>query len=135
MMIVPDAANMPPALWQTEILAPEICAGAGPRIWRTLSCNAYMPYIPECVKKRPPPLVLSGSLPPGAVLRSAMKTAGLAVRHKAQIFEAADRQMREACPWQRTGGVVDHQMVDVIVGDAGLGKGLGAGPHGTRAKR
>ena len=24
-------------------------------------------------------------------------------------------------------GVVDHQMVDVLVGDAGLGKGLGAG--------
>jgi len=35
--------------------------------------------------------------------------------------------MREACPWQRTAGVVDHQMVDVAVGDAGLGEGLGAG--------
>jgi hypothetical protein len=35
--------------------------------------------------------------------------------------------MREACPWQRTGGVVDHQVVDVVVGDAGLAKGLGAG--------
>jgi hypothetical protein len=53
--------------------------------------------------------------------------AGLAARHKTQILEAIDRQMGEACPWQRTGGVVDHQMVDVVVGDAGLGKGLGAG--------
>jgi hypothetical protein len=23
--------------------------GAVPRIWRTLSCNAYMPYMPECM--------------------------------------------------------------------------------------
>ena len=67
MMIVPEAANMPPTPWQTEILAPGICAGAIPRIWRTLSCNAYMPYMPECMYERPPPLVLSGRLPPGAV--------------------------------------------------------------------
>ena len=44
MMIVPEAAIMPPTPWQTEILAPAIWAGAAPRIWRTLSCNAYMPY-------------------------------------------------------------------------------------------
>jgi hypothetical protein len=37
MMIVPEAANMPPTPWQTEILAPGTCAGAMPRIWRTLS--------------------------------------------------------------------------------------------------
>jgi len=49
MMMVPEAANMPPTPWQTEIRAPGICAGADPRIWRTLSCNAYMPYIPECM--------------------------------------------------------------------------------------
>src|SRR5450759_1449694 len=48
-MIVPDAANMPPTPWQTEILAPGTCAGAMPRICRTLSCSAYMPYIPECM--------------------------------------------------------------------------------------
>src|SRR5271170_716090 len=76
MMIVPEAANMPPTPWQTEILAPGIWAGAVPRIWRTLSCNAYMPYMPECMYERPPPLVLSGSLPvPGAVLRSQIKLA------------------------------------------------------------
>jgi hypothetical protein len=62
MMMVPEAANMPPTSWQTEIRAPGICAGADPRIWRTLSCKAYMP---ECIKERPPPLVLSGSFPPG----------------------------------------------------------------------
>src|SRR4051812_30854327 len=48
-MMVPDAANMPPTPWQTEILAPGTCAGATPRIWRTLSCSAYMPYMPECI--------------------------------------------------------------------------------------
>jgi hypothetical protein len=40
MMIVPDAANMPPTPWQTEIRASGIWAGAVPRIWRTLSCKA-----------------------------------------------------------------------------------------------
>ncbi len=52
--------------------------------------------------------------------------AGLAARHKAEIFEAVDRQMRE--------GVVDHQMVDVVVGEAGLGEGFGAG-DAERARR
>jgi hypothetical protein len=28
--------------------------------------------------------------------------AGLTARHKAEVFEAVDRQMRKACPWQRT---------------------------------
>jgi hypothetical protein len=49
MTTVPEAANMPPTPWQTEILAPGIWAGAVPRIWRTLSCSAYMPYMPECM--------------------------------------------------------------------------------------
>jgi hypothetical protein len=49
MMIVPDAANIPPTPWQTEIFAPGTWAGAIPRIWRTLSCKAYMPYMPECM--------------------------------------------------------------------------------------
>ena len=52
--------------------------------------------------------------------------AALAAPDKAQIFEAVDRQMGE--------GVVDHQMVDVAVGDAGLGEGLGA-RHAERARR
>jgi hypothetical protein len=49
MMMVPEAANMTPTPWQTETLAPGIWAGAVPRICRTLSCSAYMPYIPECM--------------------------------------------------------------------------------------
>jgi len=68
--------------------------------------------------ERPPPLVLSGSLPPGGVAVGD-EDAGLAARHKAEVFEPVDRQMRE--------GVVDHQVVDVVVRDAGLGKGRGAG--------
>jgi hypothetical protein len=40
MMIAPDAANMPPTPWQTEIRASGIWAGAVPRNWRTLSCKA-----------------------------------------------------------------------------------------------
>src|SRR6202012_4198997 len=48
-MMVPDAANMPPTPWQTEIFAPSTCAAAMPRICRTLSCSAYMPYMPECM--------------------------------------------------------------------------------------
>ncbi len=48
---------MPPTPWQTETRALSIWAGVVPRIWRTLSCNAYMP---ECMYERRPPLVLSG---------------------------------------------------------------------------
>ena len=36
-MIVPEAANMPPTPCAIEIFAPGTCAGAMPRIWRTLS--------------------------------------------------------------------------------------------------
>ena len=46
MMIVPDAANMPPTPWQTEILAPGIWAGATPRIWRTLSAWQWVIVAP-----------------------------------------------------------------------------------------
>jgi hypothetical protein len=47
--IVPLAANMPPTPWHTEIFAFGTCAGAMPRICRTLSCSAYIPYMPECM--------------------------------------------------------------------------------------
>src|SRR5467141_146367 len=106
MMIVPEAANMPPTPWQTEIRASGIWAGAVPRIWRTLSCSTYTPYMPECMYERPPPLVLSGDA--GGGVMPGDEGSGLAARHKAEVFEAVDRQMRKACPWQRTGGVVDQ---------------------------
>jgi hypothetical protein len=44
------------------------------------------------------------------------ESSGLAARHKAQIFEAVDRQMGE--------GVVDHQVVDVVVGIPASAKAL-----------
>ena len=46
---VPDALNMPPTPWQTLIFAPGTWAGAVPRICRTLSCRANMPYMPVWV--------------------------------------------------------------------------------------
>src|ERR1700674_2134116 len=119
MMMVPEAANMPPTPWQTEILAPGIwrrrCRASGPRspAMHTCAVHAGM-HVGEAaaigVERQ---LAAGGGGMPGD------EGAGLALRHKAEIFEAVDRQMRE--------GVVDHQMVDVVVGDAGLGKGLGAG--------
>ena len=42
--------------------------------------------------------------------------------------------MREACPWQRTGGVVDHQVVDVLVRDAGLGKCVNSATTGSAGR-
>ena len=64
-------------------------------------------------------MVLSGNLPPGGGVALGDETAGPAARRKAEVFKAVDRQMRE--------GVVDHQMVYVLVRDAGLGEGRGAG--------
>jgi len=49
---VPAAANMPPTPWQTLTFASGTWAGATPRICRTLSCRAHMPYIPECMYDR-----------------------------------------------------------------------------------
>jgi len=54
---------------------------------------------------------VEGELAAGGGVMSCNEVSGLAARHKAQILEAVDRQMRE--------GVVDHQMVDVAMGDAG----------------
>src|SRR5689334_7627846 len=111
MMIVPDAANMPPTPWQTEILAPGIWAGAMPRIWRTLSCNAYIPYMPELHVGKTAAIGVERQLAAGGGMALGDEGAGLAARDKAEIFKAVDRQVRE--------GVVDHQMVDVVVRDAG----------------
>src|SRR2546422_578678 len=113
MMIVPDAANMPPTPWQTEILAPGIWAGATPCIWRTLSCSAYMP---ECMQERPPPLVLSGSLPPGALGRDQDQRAA-AIGHETAL--------------QQPERVGDHPRVQHILdGD----RRPGVGPPGPAAR-
>ena len=58
--------------------------GAVPRIQCTLSCKAYMP---RTMYERRPPLVLSGSLPPEAVLCPAMKA-------PASPFGAKPRSLR-----------------------------------------
>src|SRR5688572_5119421 len=47
--IAPLAANIPPTPSAIETWAPGTWAGAMPRSWRTLSCSAYIPYIPECM--------------------------------------------------------------------------------------
>jgi hypothetical protein len=117
MMLVPEAANKPPTPCQTEILAPGIWAGATPRIWRTLSCSAYV--------GKPAAISVERQLSAVGGVALGNETAGLTATDKTQILEAVDRQMRKACPWQRTGGVVDHQMVDVVVHDAGTSRGAG----------
>ena len=47
MMIVPEAANVPPTPWQTDISV-AVWVAPAPRIWRTLSYIGYMPYLLEC---------------------------------------------------------------------------------------
>src|SRR5580704_16799098 len=141
MMIVPEAANMPPTPWQTEIQAPGIWAAATPRIWRTLflqrvhAVHAGMNIGKAAAigVERDPRAAGPAGRPgdAGTVLRSAMKAPASprGMRYKAEILEAVDRQTEE--------GVVDHQMVDVVAGGAGLGKGCGAGdaegPRGSAA--
>ncbi len=51
--------------------------------------------------------------------------AGLFMRHEAEVAEAEQRQVRE--------GVVDHHMIDVLVGDAGLAER--GGPRDTEGAR
>jgi len=55
----------------------------------------------------------------GAGIAVGNEFAGLFMRHEAEVAEAIERQMRK--------GVVDHQMVDIPVGNAGL-------PEGRRAR-
>ena len=42
----------------------------------------------ECMQERPPPLVISGNLPPGAVSRSTTKALAAPARHTTEILEA-----------------------------------------------
>src|SRR6201999_2164974 len=48
----------------------------------------------------------------GAGVAVGDELAGLLMRHEAEVAEAIERQMRK--------GVIDHQMIDVLVGDAGF---------------
>jgi len=119
MMIVPEAANMPPTPSQTEIRAPGIWAGEIPRIWRTLSCKAYIAVHAGMHVGKTAAIGVGRQFAAGGGIALGDEGSGLAAGYEPQILEAVDRQMRE--------GVVDHQMVDVLVRDPGLGEGLGAG--------
>ncbi len=46
---VAAAENMPPTPCTRDSFAPLTCAGEMPRICRTPSCRANMPYMPECM--------------------------------------------------------------------------------------
>ena len=66
---MPAAESMPPMPFTSESLVPGTWRGPhSPRCWRTASMIGKMPYIPEWVYDRPPPLVLMGSVPPGVDL-------------------------------------------------------------------
>jgi hypothetical protein len=73
MMMVPEAANMPPTPWQTEILAPGICAGGDPaHLAHALLQGVHAVHAGTHVLKTAA-VGVEGNFPPGAVLRSAMK--------------------------------------------------------------
>src|SRR6516165_8921942 len=100
MIIVPEAANMPPTPWQTEILAPVIWAGGGAAhlAYTLLQCVHAVMHVGKAAA-----IGVEWQLAAGGSSALGDEDAGLAARHKAEILEAVDRQMREACPWQRTG--------------------------------
>jgi hypothetical protein len=100
-MMVPDAANIPPTPWQTEIRAPGIWAGAVPRIWRTLSCKAV--YTGMHVRKTAA-ISVERQFAAGSGVALGDERLRLRRAAQAEVFEAVDRQMRKACFWQRTGG-------------------------------
>ena len=54
-----------------------------------------------------------------------MNAAGLLVRHEAEVLEPVERQVRE--------GVVDHQVIDVVVRDAGFAR-TPSGPATRKAR-
>ncbi len=73
MMIVPEAANMPPTPWQTEIQAPGIWAAATPRIWRTLFLQRVHAVHAGMNIGKAAAIGVERQLAAGTVLRSAMK--------------------------------------------------------------
>jgi hypothetical protein len=91
MMIVPEAANTPPTPWQTEIRASGIWAGAVPAhlAHALLQCVHAGMHVGEAAA-----IAVERQLAAGGGVRSAMKAPASAARHKAQIFEAVDRQVR-----------------------------------------
>src|ERR1700756_4647345 len=107
MMMVPLAANMPPTPWQTEILASGIWGDAAhlahALLQRVHAVHARM-HVGEAAA-----IGVERKLAARACITRCDEFAGLFMRHEAEVAEAEQRQMRK--------GVVDHQMVDVLMCD------------------
>jgi len=87
MMIVPDAANMPPTPWQTEIRARGLGGGNAAHLAHALL---------QCVHagmhvRKPAAIGVERQLAAGSGVASGDEGAGLATLDKAQILEAVDR--------------------------------------------
>jgi len=117
-MMVPDAANMPPTPWHTEILAPEPaparCRASAARSPAGRTCRTCRNHVAEAAA-----IGVERQLAAGPGVAVGDEFAGLFVRHEAEI---ADRraQMRER--------VVDHQMIDVLMRNAGFRNASGPRP-------
>ena len=88
-----------------------------------------MPYIPGCTQERPPPLVLTASLPPGAIGAALHERAPLAFGAKAQIFQEQDRVDGER--------VIQHGQPDIAMRQPGhrVGARTALGGRGDREVR
>ena len=94
MMMVPDAANIPPTPWQTEIWAPGFGRGR---------CRAFGARFLQCVHAvhagmhvgEEAAIGVERQFAAGGSIALGNKPAGLAASDEAQIFEAVDRQMCE----------------------------------------
>jgi hypothetical protein len=106
---------MPPTPRQTEILVPGIWAGAVPRIWRTLSCNAYMPYI-RSAYRRGAAICIQQQFAAGGGVALGDETVGLAARHRAEpppvgsgsVFEVLPESIAHEVPTSRPKRYVAH---------------------------
>ena len=103
-----------------------------PRNWRTPSIRMNSPYMPGWQYESPPPLVFTGSLPPGAMLPPDDERPALALPAEAEVFQEQDRVDGE--------GVVELHHVAVFRGQlrhlvGGLARGLRAGDGQVRHAR
>ena len=92
-MIVPLAANLPSTSWQTEILAPGICAEAVPRILaHALPQSIYVGMHVGTAGV----VGVERQFAPGSGVALLDEGTGLAAWQKAQIVQAVNPQMRES---------------------------------------
>jgi hypothetical protein len=104
MMMMPLAANMPPTPWQTEILVPGLGQGGAahlaPALLQCVHAGMHVGEAAAIGVERDPRAASPAGRPGDAAggVGLGNESAGLAARHKAEIFQAVDRQMRKACP-------------------------------------